>query len=417
MTNEISKQQREFLDWEFGVFFHFGIRTYYEGHSDWDLKYMDPSVYNPVCLDCEQWIRTIKEAGAKYAVFVCKHHDGFANWPSKYTDYSVANTPWRNGKGDVVAEFVSACRKYDVKIGLYYSPAQFGASAHNKGEIDGEEYCTYFINQISELLTNYGKIDYIWFDGCGSEGVEYDKGRIVDAIRALQPEILIFNMWDPDTRWVGNELGYTPLPNYNHVSKLNFSILTDKLDDVTLGGKKPFLPAECDFKMRQKNWFYSMYDEHTRKSLDELLGIYYYSVGRGANFLINIAPDRGGVLPQADCELLLEFGKEIKRRFQNPVAMEGVSKIENVMRVKFKDKKLINTVVLVEDLTLSDVIDDFSISITTGDYNQTVDIYYGKTIGHKAICEFPHVMADEFVLKFNKSANNITDVKFYNTSK
>lgn len=417
MTNEISKSQREFLDWEFGVFFHFGIRTYYEGHTDWDMEQMDPSVFNPKCLDCEQWIRTVKKAGARYAILVCKHHDGFANWPSKYTDYSVANTPWKNGKGDVVAEFVAACRKYDMKIGFYYSPAQFGASSQNNGEFDGEKYCTYFINQISELLTNYGKIDYIWFDGCGSEGVEYDKNRIVDAIRSLQPEILIFNMWDPDTRWVGNELGYAPWPNYNYVTKLNFSILANKLDDVTIGGQNPFLPAECDFKLRQKNWFHSKYDEYTRKSLDELLGIYYYSVGRGANFLINIGPDEGGVLPQSDCDLLLQFGDEIRRRFANPIEPESIVRDGNTVKVRFKDKEVINTVVMMEDLGIKDVVGNYTISISTGGYNQIIDLYYGKTIGHKAICEFPHVCADEFIISLDKPASNIIDLKFYNTAK
>lgn len=168
---------------------------------------MDISAFNPIELNCEQWISTIKEAGARYAILVCKHHDGFANWPSEYTEYSVANTPWKNGKGDVVDEFVRACRKYDIKVGLYYSPAQFGVSSHNSKNVDYEEYSTYFINQITELLTNYGKIDYLWFDGCGSEGIDFGKDRIIDAIRGLEPDILIFNLWDPDTRWVGNELG------------------------------------------------------------------------------------------------------------------------------------------------------------------------------------------------------------------
>ena len=190
-----TKQQLSFLDWEMGAFFHFGIRTFYEGHRDWDGKAMDLKAFLPTGLDCENWIRTIKEAGLTYAILVCKHHDGFANWPSKYTEYSVANTPWKDGKGDVVQEFVAACRKYDIKVGLYYSPAEAGFQERSPKEHDD-----YFISQIGELLSNYGKIDYLWFDGCGSEGHEYDKKRIITAIRSLQPEILIFGMWDPDTR-------------------------------------------------------------------------------------------------------------------------------------------------------------------------------------------------------------------------
>ena len=241
--------QLEFLNWEMGVFFHFGIRSFYEGHKDWDLKDMPLAGFNPTELDCEQWIKTAKEAGVTYAVLVCKHHDGFANWPSEYTEYSVKNTPWKDGNGDVVREYVDACRKHGIKVGLYYSPAQFGSI-----KMEPKEYDDYFINQISELLTNYGKIDYLWFDGCGSEKHKYDTVRIVKAIRALQPEILIFNMWDPDTRWIGNEAGLANIPNSNIVRSLDFSVMTRNKDEL---GDEVFLPGECDCRIRRRNWFYS----------------------------------------------------------------------------------------------------------------------------------------------------------------
>ena len=128
MINSYEKKL-EFLNWEFGTFFHFGIRSFYPGHVDWDGKEMPPEGFDPKELDCEQWIRTIKAAGAKYAIMTAKHHDGFALWPSKYSNYSVKDTPWKNGEGDVVREFVDACRKYDIKVGLYYSPAQWGSHA------------------------------------------------------------------------------------------------------------------------------------------------------------------------------------------------------------------------------------------------------------------------------------------------
>lgn len=189
MKSRINEKKSEFLDREFGVFFHFGIRTFYEGHVDWDGLPMPLAGFNPTELNCENWIATAYEAGAKYAILVCKHHDGFANWPSKYTDYSVRNTPYKGGHGDVVKEFVDACRKYGLSVGLYYSPAQEGYK-----EMADSAYDEYFINQISELLTNYGKIDYLWFDGCGSENHQYDVKRIVGVIRSLQPEILLFNL-------------------------------------------------------------------------------------------------------------------------------------------------------------------------------------------------------------------------------
>lgn len=405
---QIRKEQLEFLDWEFGVFFHFGIRSFYEGHTDWDMKEMPLEGFNPTSLDCEQWIKTIKDAGAKYAIFVCKHHDGFANWPSKYTDYSVANTPWKNGKGDVVREYVDACRKYGVKVGLYYSPAQFGSK-----EINAKEYDDYFINQISELLTNYGKIDYLWFDGCGSENHKYDTVRIVKEIRRMQPEILIFNMWDPDTRWVGNESGLVRMPNHNIVKDLNFSVMTeekDELDDAR------FLPSECDCRMRLENWFYSENDLHTLKSLDELMGLYYYSVGKGANLLLNIGPDRRGLLPDEDTARILEFGKKIKELFSNSIA--GTDRTErngNTYTVNLEEHTLVNHIVLEEDITESEKVEKFEVYIYPYSYGKPVLVYEGTTIGHKHICKFPTIRTQKIDIVITKESapHKLKDINIY----
>lgn len=394
-----TEQQLKFLDWELGVFLHFGIRTFYEGHKDWDMQIMSPDRFNPSELDCEQWIQTIKEAGAKYAILVCKHHDGFANWPSKYTEYSVANTPWKNGKGDVVREFTDACRKYDIKIGLYYSPADFEAKKRT-----GKEHDDFFINQISELLTNYGKIDYLWFDGCGSEGHQYDEKRIVDTIRTMQPEIMIFNMWDPDTRWVGNECGIANLDNSNVVKKLNFSVLTDKKE--TLAAER-FLPVECDCILRYNNWFYSDQDADTVKSIDELMGMYESSVGRGANLLINIAPDRRGLLPDRDAARLVEFGNEIKRRYQTPLASFEKDKIT------FTKPELINQVVLQEDLQYGENIKEFEIWIKPYLGEREFLVYKGERIGHKRICAFPAVRVAEITVKTIGENASVTGGVYY----
>lgn len=401
-----TKKQLAFLDWEFGVFFHFGIRTFYEGHRDWDMKEMSLEGFCPSELDCENWIHTIKEAGAAYAILVCKHHDGFANWPSKYTDYSVANTPWKDGKGDIVREFVDACHKYGVKVGLYYSPAQFGSSNQEKTAYDD-----YFIGQISELLSNYGKIDYLWFDGCGSEGHEYDTKRIVNAIRALQPEILLFNMWDPDTRWVGNESGLAHVPNRNTVSALDFSVQTEDQEQLE---HPAFLPVECDCRMRLENWFYSDSDQDTVKSLDELMGLYYYSVGRGANLLINIGPDRRGLLPDKDAQRLLEFGKEIRRRFGTPLNAT-VTKEENRYVLKFTEPTLMNHLILKENLVSGEHVERFHITVCPYAYGPEIEVYSGATIGHKAICAFPSVLTDQVNLIIDKSSvqEQISDIKAF----
>ncbi len=394
-----------FLNWEFGVFFHFGIRTFYEGHRDWDGKAMDTAGFCPSALDCGQWIRTAKEAGAAYAVLVCKHHDGFANWPSAYTEYSVKNTPWKDGKGDVVREYVDACRKYGVKVGLYYSPAEA-----QQVERSDREHDDYFINQIGELLTGYGKIDYLWFDGCGSEGHHYDTGRIIAAIRGMQPDILIFNMWDPDTRWVGNEAGIAPSPNFNLVNALDFSVMTDKKEALE---KPSYMPAECDCRMREENWFYSDADEHTVKSVEELMGLYYYSVGRGANLLINIGPDRRGLLPEKDSSRLLAFGEEIRRRFSNPLEVK-VRREKNSIFCDFPEAALVDHVVLAENLLSGKELNGFTIYSYGYPHALAVPlaVYHGTTVGHKAICRFPSIKTLCLEVRFGEEAD-ITDISCY----
>lgn len=378
--------QLEFLDWEFGVFFHFGLRTFYEGHQDWDSRPMEAAAFCPEQLDCDSWIRTIKAAGARYAVLVCKHHDGFANWPSAYSDFSVAHTPWKNGKGDVVKEFTDACRRQGIHIGLYYSPAEAGYTQRTPAEYDD-----YFIRQIRELLCGYGRIDYLWFDGCGSEGHRYDEKRIIGEIRRCQPDIRIFNMWDPDTRWVGNEAGVASVDNANVVSGVDFSIRTREKED--LNGRR-FLPAECDCMMRWDNWFNSEYDVHTVKSVEELIGLYYHSVGNGANLLLNVSPDRRGLLPETDAARLLEFGEEIRRRFSSPLPGR-VTFTGDGVTVELEEEQLINQVVLAEDLTDGEAIEGFAIQVRARRIYEPLCVYRGSRVGHKRVITFPPIRAAE----------------------
>lgn len=400
--------QLEFLNWEFGVFFHFGIRTFYEGHKDWDGLEMPLEGFNPTELDCEDWIKTSRDAGAKYAILVCKHHDGFANWPSKYTEYAIHNTPYKNGRGDVVKEFTDACRKYGLKVGLYYSPAQMGYT-----EISDSEYDDYFINQISELLTGYGKIDYLWFDGCGSEGHHYDTKRIVAEIRRLQPEIMLFNMWDPDTRWVGNEAGLAPVDTEYVVNRVPFSEREEPDDEL---GKPMYLPPECDVTMRMTNWFYSDSDEDTVKSVDELMGLYYYSVGNGCNLLLNIGPDRRGLLPEKDKKALLAFGQEIRRRFSKPLNTSEVIQAENEVSVSMEQITLIDHVVIEEDLLTGDSVTEFEVFVTPHKgWHGGIKVYCGKTIGHKRIIRIPTVGANHVAVSFRSKEGKakIKSIKLY----
>lgn len=392
-----SEKSLRFMEWEMGVFFHFGIRSFFLGHKDWDNREMPASAFNPDHLDCEQWIRVAKDIGAAYTILVCKHHDGFANWPSKYGEYSVANSPWKDGKGDVVREYVDACRKYDMKVGLYYSPAQWGGKV---SFVDGKDYDDYFIGQVSELLSNYGKIDYLWFDGCGSDNHEYDRDRIVAAIRGLQPDILIFAMWDPDTRWIGNEDGYAAMMNLNVIAKN-----ADAAPEAAGSENLQFLPGECDFKMRS-TWFDCEENEDTIKTAEELVGIYEMSVGRGANFLVNVGPSREGVLPEADVNRLMQFRKILDERYGKPLSFSPLQpaadlpdtfviempKVSGADWASDKGKVLVDAVILEEDLTNGESVTEFRIYANLPHYtSQRICLYKGDTIGHKVICKFPTI--------------------------
>ncbi|MBR6708994.1 MAG: alpha-L-fucosidase [Clostridia bacterium] len=403
------QKQLEFLDWEYGMFFHFGIRSFFPGHRDWDGKEMPPEKFNPTQLDCRQWIRIAKQAGATYAILTAKHHDGFALWPSKYSRYSVAQTPWKDGQGDVVREFVDACREYGLKVGLYYSPAQWGS--HAIPFSDAKAYDDYFINQIGELLTGYGKIDYLWFDGCGSEGHEYDKARIVAAIGEMQPDILTFcdPTWSCGVRWVGNEDGYASLNNPLVVSKTDYSELSREEQQLPSAA---FLPAECDCKMRN-TWFHDN-NEITVKTVDELFGMYEMSVGHGSNFLINIGPDDRGLLPELDTERILALGERIRANYGTPRPYTEPVKDGDVYTMEYRDvhtrewqipteNLLTNCIVLEEDLTGGQSVESFSIYGYLPRYtNKKILLFEGKTIGHKVICKFSALRCSTYEIVINR---------------
>ncbi|UKS28698.1 alpha-L-fucosidase [Paenibacillus sp. HWE-109] len=406
-------RQLAFQDWEFGLFLHFGLRTFYEGYHDFDERKMEPSTFLPSQLDCEQWIRTAKEAGMNYAVLTAKHHDGFSNWPTRYSTFSVAGSPWKEGKGDVVREFVDACRKYDMKPGLYYSPFDGSANFYNQ---DAKAYDDYFVNQITELLSAYGEIDILWFDGCGSEEHEYDWKRIIGEIRRLQPGILIFNMGDPDFRWVGNEDGIAPIPCWNVADSTEFSILTEKLEQLE---GQLWLPAECDVQLRA-NWFYSDNDEHLIKSKDELMGLYELSIGRGANLLLNIGPDREGRLPAKDIARLLEFGAEIRSQFGSPIAtLEACVRENDTWIYEPQESHLLDCIILQEDLSNGEHIRHFKITIISHKSKRPVTLYEGQNIGHKAIIRIPAVQVSGVHIEITQRDGEVSlrNLSFHHTAK
>ncbi|MDR3707335.1 MAG: alpha-L-fucosidase [Capsulimonadaceae bacterium] len=405
-------RQLEYQDWEFGIFVHFGVRTFNEGHRDWDGKPMDAKTFNPSELDCDQWARTAVDAGAKYMVLTAKHHDGFANWPSKYTDFSVARSPWRNGKGDVVRDYVDACRRHGLKVGLYYSPADASGSNY----ADPKAYDDYFIGQISEILEPYGKIDILWFDGCGSEGHNYDWPRITSAIRQMQPEILIFNMGDPNFRWIGNEAGIGPWPLWNTVDSLDFSVNTTEKEKLASG--PIWLSAESDCMMRDVNWFYSDQDEHTVKTVSELLGIYYRTVGRGANLLMNIGPDRRGVFPDLDSARIKGLAAELRRRFAKPIVTLADAEVSSdCVSWTFPGTTRLDHVIVQEDLTAGEHIRRFAIEVEGFPHSAPIPVWEGRNVGHKAICAFPLIRAKKVHVRILEAdgAWTLRDAALYQT--
>ena len=393
-----TKKQLSFLEWEMGIFIHFGIRTFFEGHVDWDRKPMPLSAFTPCESFTDEWMKVITAAGFKYAILTTKHHDGFCNWRTKTNKNNVAYTPWKNGKGDVVSDFVNSCRKYGVKVGLYYSPAEWDFEKR-----DPKEFDDYVAEQLTELMTNYGEMDYIWFDDCGSDKHVYDSARYVKIMRDNQPGIRIFNMWDPDVLWAHNEgsIGGFELPK---VEAFDMTKMTNAPIFETVTVHDPdeyFIPIECNSRMRKINWFYSDFDEDTVKTPEEIMGLYYYSVGNGVNLLINVGPDRSGLFPKADSNSLITFGHNLKERFARPVKARTDVIGGNIVITPEKYEP-INHIILEEDIENGEMITEFEIRPVGRQIFNMPTIYRGKYVGRKRIITFPPISAEAFVIKITK---------------
>jgi len=309
---------------EFYGFIHFTINTFTD--KEWGYGDESPSLFNPTDFDAEQIAGTAAAAGMKGLILTCKHHDGFCLWPSKYTEHSVKNSPWRNGRGDVVKEIAAACRKYRLKFGVYLSPWD-----RNHKDYGRPEYLIYFRNQLRELLTSYGPIFEIFFDGAnGGDGyyggaretrridrdTYYDWSTTWNLVRSLQPDTCLFSDAGPDVRWVGNERGIAGDPCWSTLNRNDFA--PGRADETRLNrGDRPgshWVPAECDVSIRP-GWFYHASEDSKVKSAAALVDLYYLSVGRGASFLLNLAPDRRGQIPGADVNSLREFRRILDLTF------------------------------------------------------------------------------------------------------
>lgn len=331
-----SIRQLKWQEQEFYGFIHFGINTFYD--QEWGDGTENPQKFNPKYLDTDQWAKALKSAGMTAAILTCKHHDGFCLWPTRTTDYSVASSDWLGGYGDIVKKFSRSCGKYGLKFGIYLSPWD-----RNSPDYGTDHYDDFFVDQLKELLTNYGPIFEVWLDGANGEGNSgktqtYHWNNYYSIIRHFQPNAAIA-VCGPDVRWIGNEGG--------HVRKNEWSVVPASLRDAekiasesqtsedasqvqtmkstqedlgsreALKGQSPYVwyPAECNISIRP-GWFYHASEDEQVKSADELFDLYLKTVGGNATFLLNVPPNPDGLIAEPDLKVLEALGKKIKKLYK-----------------------------------------------------------------------------------------------------
>ncbi|MCP4641666.1 MAG: alpha-L-fucosidase [bacterium] len=403
-------QQLAWQNMEYGMFCHFGINTFYD--QEWGDGTEDPARFNPTELDALQWATVAKETGMGYLVFTAKHHDGFCLFPSALTDHSLEASPWRDGKGDVVKEAADACREAGIMFGFYLSPWD----RHEPKYADSAGYDEYFRAQLRELLTNYGTVGEVWFDGAGSEGHVYDWQSYYDLIYELQPGALVA-VCGPDIRWVGNENGLAPRTLWNVQER---------------DGKPVWWPSECDVPIRRGHWFFATNSENTVRTVEQIVNIYYMSVGRGAGLLLNVTPDRRGLLPEKDVSVLREAWRIISETFKTNLA-EGKPATASAVRgdgdafaagnvvdgspdtywatdddvttghvvIDLGAPTTFNRAMAAEYLQLGQRVEEYAIEVRDG--LKWREVVKGTTIGHKRLDKFDDVTARKVRLVIKKA--------------
>lgn len=408
-----SHAQLAWHDMELGMFFHFDIPIYKQGW-DWrswkDLP--EPDLYQPTRLDTDQWMEAAKAMGAKYAIFVAKHCSGFLQWQSDLYPYGVKQSSWRSGKGDVVADFVESCRKYDIKPGLY---ASVSANAFlgvddpgivNQGKGGDEELQRKYVNicehMTEELWSRYGEFFEVWFDG-GT--IPPDKGGpdLVPILAKHQPNAIAFQGppgMSNCIRWGGNEFGVAPYPCW---STTDFRMYEHGTDRKRLCGNpdgRLWLPGECDVPIRNHEWFWHPGDDHKVYSVNELMEMYYSSVGRNCNLLLNANPGPDGLVPDADMRRYKEFGDEIRRRFSSAIADTNGEGL--LVNLDLKESHKVNHVVIMEDIFFGERILDYVVEslAENGTWNTLCS---GESVGHKRIQKFDTVTTSSIRLRATRT--------------
>jgi alpha-L-fucosidase len=416
-----SPQQLAWQNLEFIGFIHYTVNAFTD--REWGEGTEDPAIFNPTQLDVRQWVKTCKDAGMKMIILTAKHHDGFCLWPSKYTEHSIKNSPYKNGRGDIVGELAQACREAGLKLGLYLSPWD----RHEPTYGDTEGYNRYYKNQLRELLTNYGEITEVWFDGAKGENaknMEYDWAGFYATVRELQPNAVIFN--GPDIRWVGNERGYARASEWSVMNRNDklFDFINATQKDLgslaALGDAKRLVwyPAETDVSIRP-GWFYHAREDDKVKSVEHLLDIYFSSVGYNSVLLLNLPPDRRGLIHENDVQRLHEFRKVLDAIFAENLARHakarasstkgndpafGADKITDgdqetywttdewtaAANVEFDlgQDRTFNVAELAEHIATGQRVSEFALDAWDGGWKEFA---CGTTIGYKRLLRFPDV--------------------------
>ncbi len=384
---------------ELGLFTHFGMNTFTD--REWGDGHEEPRQFNPRNFDARQWARAAKAGGFKYVILTAKHHDGFCLWPSRHTEHSVKNSPWRGGRGDAVREFVDAMRAEGLRPGLYLSPWD----RHERTYGDSPRYNDYYIAQLSELLTQYGPICELFLDGANGEGPNgkkqvYDWDLVHRTVRRLQPNALMFSDAGPDIRWIGNERGTAGDPNWCTVNPalvpyagFDAPEVGEWLQHGNADGTV-WRPGEADVSIRP-GWFHHEGENAKVRGTQNLMELYFASVGRNANLLLNVPPTRDGLFHAADVSALVEFGTRLDQTFAHDFAAGArVRKSVEGIELSLPERAPIGMVVLREQIERGQSVSRYRVEAHV--YGAWSVVSRGTTIGHKKIDRFAPVTSERW---------------------
>jgi len=418
-----SQAQLEWQRDELALFLHFGVSTFTD--REWGDGHESPSIFDPSRLDARQWTRAARGAGARAVILTAKHHDGFCLWPTRTTQHSVARSPWRSGQGDVVREFVDACRAEQLKAGLYLSPWD----RNNPSYGDSPRYNDLYCAQLTELLTQYGPIAEVWFDGANGEGPNgkrqvYDWPRVFGLVRRLQPSAVMFSDAGPDVRWCGNENGVAGDPNW---STVNPDVVTypgasgPGVSEELLHGDPAgsvWRPAEVDVSIRP-GWFNHEGENARVRSVDNLIDLYFTSVGRNGKLLLNVPPARDGLLHAVDVARLTAFRRRLDTMFEHDLAatarrtwrLTGPRSAE--LELEFGRATPIGITRLQEDIALGQSVAKYTVYGASDDAWRP--LARGTTIGYTKLDRFAPVSVQRLkvVIEDSLTAPSRLTVKAY----